>query len=403
MNKGTARHLSATRESWARRVVLATIHVLNRYWPKDPNRSLILTFPDLDDQGLALIDELLDRQSYVTWMLRDASLDSSLLGTRLQNQGVKFIRFRSFRSIIEFLRSGYIWHTHGIFGNRKPPANQVVVNLWHGMPIKKMGVSLGASPTYATWNIATSEAFVPRISEWTGMPPESVLITGLPRNDIMLRSAEKLPSRSSAMQKARAKGFIIWMPTWRPGSSQSSPQLDLSPAAHVVPSDEQLGRLGSLLLSHNLELGIRIHPQSARRSLEGIPGVFNVDDLSLRHGQLSLYEVIGASSGMITDYSSVWIDYLLVDKPLIFFIPDSDQYKHDRGFYLWSHQEDLPGWVVTDFEDLISVSVHVSDKHDDFGELRKIWKSRCHTGADLSATQRIMRNIFGSADARQSS
>ncbi len=55
-------------------------------------------------------------------------------------------------------------------------------------------------------------------------------------------------------------------------------------------------------------------------------GAVTITDADLVRAEVSLYGVLGQARGLVTDYSSVWVDYLLLDRPLAFLVPDRDTY-----------------------------------------------------------------------------
>ena len=55
---------------------------------------------------------------------------------------------------------------------------------------------------------------------------------------------------------------------------------------------------------------------------------------------------------MITDYSSIFFDYLVTNKPIVFYTPDLDEYQSSRGMYIANR--DLPGPVAHHIEDVIT-------------------------------------------------
>src|SRR5690606_2465095 len=63
-------------------------------------------------------------------------------------------------------------------------------------------------------------------------------------------------------------------------------------------------------------------------------------------GGMTLYQFVAASAGMISDYSSVWAEYLDLDKPLILYCPDLGDYTAGRGFSRPTMTELAPGLIV---------------------------------------------------------
>jgi CDP-glycerol glycerophosphotransferase (TagB/SpsB family) len=71
-----------------------------------------------------------------------------------------------------------------------------------------------------------------------------------------------------------------------------------------------------------------------------------VDDDDLAAAGVTLSSLLAASTGLVTDYSSVWVDYLLTDRPIAFLVPDRDTY--DRAL----HPVDVLDWVPGEVVDL---------------------------------------------------
>lgn len=99
-------------------------------------------------------------------------------------------------------------------------------------------------------------------------------------------------------------------------------------------------------------------------------------------------ELIACADVLITDYSSVFFEYLLVDKPIIFFAPDYKEY--ERGFYL--DYDELPGYVVKG-ENLKSTLVSVL-KRDTMINVRKAYREKYMNACDGNATERIISSVF---------
>ena len=103
-----------------------------------------------------------------------------------------------------------------------------------------------------------------------------------------------------------------------------------------------------------------------------------------------LYELLGMADKLITDYSSVYIDYLILDKPIGFFIPDLKKYSNDRGFYENNLNESLPGPILEQDNDLIDFIIN---NEDNYSQKRKIINDKYNKYKDNKNSERIL-NYF---------
>ena len=92
-----------------------------------------------------------------------------------------------------------------------------------------------------------------------------------------------------------------------------------------------------------------------------------VTDGDLVAAGTTFYSVLGASAGLLTDYSSVWTDYLATDRPIGFFMPDVDAYVAERGLYPADALERLPGPTMTTPDDFSAFGREVLEIVDEPG------------------------------------
>ena len=67
-----------------------------------------------------------------------------------------------------------------------------------------------------------------------------------------------------------------------------------------------------------------------------------------------LYPLLGNCDYLLTDYSSVWVDYEIMDKPIGFVMDDIEQYRSSRGFNFDNMDKILPGPILSSLDSLIS-------------------------------------------------
>jgi hypothetical protein len=323
-------------------VILATLRValrlLSRVVPQ--SRSVVLAVhPETEGNGLEVARALIRRYpGRVVW-LREAGVAPAEVRA-LSEQGMVLMKKASLAGLGAYLRAEAVFFTHGLYGSPRPCARKPIVNLWHGdgpkdiRPAKEVGALIAS-----TYLVGSTLLFSDFQASAFGIPPDRVLVTGNPRTDQFWQPLD----RDSLRRLGITRDFVVWMPTFRRARAVGAMRVrpdDLVPAAD--DGHEELTALLDGLRQRDMQLLIKPHPMDAdRRRWEGAVTVAE-DDL-VRAG-VSLYGLLGASSGLVTDYSSVWVDYLLLDRPLAFLVPDRNSYR--RRLFPADVLEWVPGELV---------------------------------------------------------
>ncbi|MET4580643.1 CDP-glycerol glycerophosphotransferase (TagB/SpsB family) [Conyzicola nivalis] len=251
------------------------------------------------------------------------------------------------------LRARVIVVTHG-FGdaNRYGITGGFVVQLWHGIPLKR--INLDSAETLRTRLLpdsallrrmlrlmyrraarsidilpAASEVSARRLRTAFDLPNDRVVVTGDPRDDVLLRGEDA--ERSAA---ARALVFerlgiapsdsriLLYAPTWRDGEADPG-----------IPTDDEWRRIAALLDASDSILLVRPHPHGVGDYAAG--PAFS-DRVLLFDSRLctDVTPALPAVDMLITDYSSIAYDFALTGRPIVFLAPDVDAYTASRGLYV---------------------------------------------------------------------
>jgi CDP-glycerol glycerophosphotransferase (TagB/SpsB family) len=239
-----------------------------------------------------------------------------------------------------YLRAEAVLFTHGLYGSPRPCARKPIVNLFHGdgpkdvRPAKDVGALLAS-----TYLVGSTPLFSHVQASAFGVPADRVLLTGNPRTDRLWQP----PERERLRRLGITGDFVVWMPTFRRARPVGAVRVRADDE-RVEADDrgEELEALLAGLRERELQLVVKPHPMDADRRRR--PGAVTVDEGDLVRAGVGLYSLLGASSGLVTDYSSVWVDYLLLDRPLAFLVPDRASYRrvlHPPDVLDWA-----PGEVV---------------------------------------------------------
>ena len=240
-------------------------------------------------------------------------------------------------------------------------AGSKLIQLWHGAPIKEIELSLhqrrlqglsflprlvlqiqkkiiGRYPDYYAL-ASTSELFTQKTFS-SAFRARHFVESGYPRNDAILNAQEDSRRNSplwincdlQALQmidNARSNNLriILYAPTFR--SNLSSPFSD-----NIL----SLQALNNFAEDHKILLVMKLHPLMAKQ--------FHTDNLShIVHyaPECDIYPALSLIDCLVTDYSSIYFDYLLLDRPIIFFPYDFDHYIADERKLLFDYIDMAPG------------------------------------------------------------
>ena len=307
---------------------------------------LVSGFPESEGNAVEVALALLRRYDGTVVWLREPEGPTATLPAHPRLRTVPKL---SRAGLWAYVRAEAVFFTHGLYGSPRPRGRRgrAVVNLWHGDGPKDLRPALGPGAMIpSTHVVASTRVFGERKAAAFGSPPEALVLTGNPRTDQLFR-----PVDAATLARLGITGdFVLWMPTFR-RTKGSSVHKDWSDGGADVGLSE-VGPLRDLLRARGIQLVVKPHPMDAEERRGD--GVVRLADDQLAAEGVALYSLIGASAGLVTDYSSVWVDYLLLDRPLAFLVPDLGSYTRaldPPDVMTW-----LPGEVVGDapFEEFVA-------------------------------------------------
>jgi CDP-glycerol glycerophosphotransferase (TagB/SpsB family) len=321
--------------------------------PKD-KRVVLVTQPDGDDQGVSMCLELKRAHwdGKIHWLVHE---DPRPFREWQQKRGlggvdVRFLYLYSIHGIWSYLRASHVFYTHGALFNYAPPKRKLVVNLWHGMPIKKIwrGVP-GSQLPMSTFLISTSPFFSDVLMRASGFGPERLLATGLPRNDLL--TVERPESTAGAARlRGQADRLIFFMPTYRSSVRGFLTQDGTETSTILGLSQSDADRLKR----NRCRMIVKPHPMSinaGKRFTDDAQWAMIDEDILFQEG-LGLYELLGQADLLVTDVSSVYVDFLITGRPQILYFPDKERYEETRGLLLQPLGDYAPGPIAQSYDEL---------------------------------------------------
>jgi CDP-glycerol glycerophosphotransferase (TagB/SpsB family)/glycosyltransferase involved in cell wall biosynthesis len=319
--------------------------------------------------------------------------------------GVRIVRYRSLAYFRALATSGYLINNATFPPEFVKRPQQVYLNTWHGTPLKRMGYDMpnGAAESANTLRNFVSADFLLSQSPFMttqmyelgyklrGAFRGTVIEAGYPRIDRQFMTTDERSAARDLLERAgmdlRGRKIVLYAPTWT-GTSFSAPEKNLLKLMRTA--DELQAMLGDtkyvvLLKPHQV---IR-HPVAER----GVKRLLSND--------IPTNTVLGCTDILITDFSSVFFDFLASDRPIIFFRPEeTDAYLQQRGVYF--DAEELPGVVCTSVEQVAGAIVG-ADGNPVAQSRRAEWSERFLPREDGHASGRVVDIVFrGIVDADRS-
>lgn len=328
------------------------IGVLDALVPARPY-AVVHSAPDLDDSIVSLLRSRPDDVTVV--VLAEDTSGTAERVRALGLSGIRIVARRSWRGSWCYLRSQVLVSTHGMFGCRRRGRSKQVVGLWHGEFGKLIGSFAGEAPRYFDWVPVSSALSRSLRSAEFALDHAHVHVVGSPRQRLLTAPASPLEG------EVVARRIVIWAPTYRTSVSGMIRSDGDPDALATLPLDDP--DLLALLQRHGATLWYRAHPSAAQDTGPLIaPWVRTATNADLEDLGLTFYELLARADCFITDYSSLWVDFVLCDRPLVAFCPDLDRYRDDRGLALEPHEQWFPGPVTRTRDELLtSLDAALSD------------------------------------------
>lgn len=317
--------------------------------------------------------------------------------------GIPYLRRFSIEWFLTFPRAKYwvnnvrlpIWMP-------KPPGT-IYVQTWHGTPLKKLGVDIEEIHMPGTKTETYKKNFVTESSKWdflvspnaysteifkrAFMYEGKVIESGYPRNDVLAVPSETLMSSiKNQLNIPIDKKVMLYAPTWRDnefyrkGKYKFEFQFDLERWKEKYGSEWVLLSRMHYLVAENLDFSAH----------EGV--VFNVSNYP------DIRDLYLISDMLITDYSSVFFDYAILNRPIVFFMYDLEIYRDQlRGFY-FDIESESPGPIVQNEKELFQVIDEISNSYVQLDSAAVAFKEKFNSLEDGKATERVVNEFLNKSE-----
>lgn len=305
------------------------------------------------DNPRAVLEAVADDPSVTAVVLQKARSPS---GEDRDTPRLRFVRAESLRGAWYLARARVVVLAFGLRGLSSYAAGisrkHLVVQLWHGIPLRRIGRLFSRetwwaaeTPKYAAM-VASSERERGNLAEaFAPVPAEQIWVTGLPRNDFFLGDESALPPDYRAhlaelRRQLAGRRLVLYAPTWRDNE-----------ADHYRFSPEERQRFAEVLRRHHAVLGVRGH--SNVRHLSTYTAGSDVAEIVSMNQYPDVNVVLRETAVLVTDYSSIYLDFVQTGRPVLHFTYDFDDYLSKRIGFFYELDEAFAGPPLLTFDQLL--------------------------------------------------
>lgn len=372
-------------------------YVLEKITPKKSDNLLFfLTEKHYYDNSKYMFEFILEKKEFNSFLF---VVDKNLYEVLKAKFPNKVVYALSFKALVLFLRSPIVLISYGISSAAFKPYYlhekcKKIVYLGHGTPMKKMGLQT------SVWRKYGKSFQIQKYSYMLGSSPleqilhaagfnidmDNVWSTGLPRNDYLLKDTipnSSLPEKYPFLNKK----ILLYAPTWREEGHKT----------RFFPFDDfNIDLLNEFLEKEDAYILIRGHKEDLKRNTISGKRDFLSSSRIISAEQdkfPDIYQLLPFVDILVSDYSSLMIDFLLLDRPMCFIPYDLKEYESYKGFFL-PYEENTPGYKVftqEDFIDKLGVYLNSTDTHSQ-------WRSRVrnmyHQYQDSDSCLRVFNKLL---------
>lgn len=359
----------------------------------------------MTDSPYAMFKYMLENPNFQNythiWSIVDFEALSSVIDKFERYSNVKFVK-RNSKEYYKYLASSeYLINNSTFQSFFIPKKNQTYINTWHGTPLKSMGFDIPGNPSHSqnvVRNFLSADYLLSPNSHTTKMFTESYKLSGLykgtiieegyPRIDLTINTKPDLYQaylRELGIVFDSGKETILYAPTWK-GTNVAKVNNDvLQIIADLNQWEKEFGDKYNIL--------VKVHPYLYKKASS-----YNELASKLIPDFIDTNELLSTVDLLITDYSSIFFDFLVTNKPILFYTWDADAYSEERGQYIAN--DDLPGPMVFNSRELIEAVENIDVLKRNYRQNYLAMQKKFTNHENGKVTERVVNYIFNKKDEK---
>lgn len=368
-----------------KKTIFPCLSFINKIIPKNSKRVLLYIPNERFVYSLGPLKEYLLKNGYD----RKYKISFGYQDLERFGKGVFIKNLAVIKSMFTFFNARYVFYTSGQLPI-KPSKKQTVIHIQHGnanfKPLGKLANIDNGDEFYFSYMIATSDLYIPIMSKEYDCPESCIKIAGDPMADALLKAEKNIYDFSSYSR------LLVWIPTFRKSELMGYQDSNLDTLIPLFDADDY-ENLNSLLSNYNIKLIVKLHPiQTVPAGLQrhfSHLSIYSHDEF--KNSEYDMYTLIAHSDGLIGDYSTVSMQYLLTDKPQAYVVPDIEDYAGNRGF-VFDNPEDYMGGHIVKTKDEFRQFINDFAKGNDVYREKRHWVcNQIFKYKDANSCERIVK------------
>lgn len=258
-----------------------------------------------------------------------------------------------------------------------------IIQIWHASAaIKKFGQDYKRKfpITKCDYMITTSSTFIDIMASAFNIDRENVLPLGYVDSGVLFNKKKLKKYKEEMYLKypfLKSKKVILYAPTFRGDAiyDKKSLQVDLKKIT------ESLGEDYVVLY--------KMHPIISEDNVGSHSNLYNMNNVNI-------YKLFSVCDVLVSDFSSIIMDFTILEKPILLYTPDLEEYERERGLY-FDYKKFAPGTIVYDEEQLVN---EIKNENYNLEKIKKIKEEFYDYKDDLSAN-RIAEFISTIVDVKE--
>ncbi len=340
---------------------------VHAHWRNQPIEPGTVLYESFSGNGMLCNPEAIFRELLATpdlaglthiWVLTDLRQYAATVREFAGARNVRFVRHGSASYYRALATSEYLINNATFPPQFSKRPGQIYLNTWHGTPLKRMGYDIdrGALGTAniirnfvaADYLVAANSFMAEQMYETAykldGIFRGRIIEEGYPRIDRQILDTDGVAAGRARLTAAGIplgdRTIVLYAPTWK-GASFARPEDNIDQLL------DDVARMTARIDTSKYVVLLKTH-QVVDALAADRPGLSRL----LVPNDIPTNVVLGLTGVLVTDYSSIFFDFLATGRPILFFAPDLDDYSGTRGLYF--EPSELPGPVCRTIDELVA-------------------------------------------------